>query len=554
MNWNGIKPRKPESQIIIIISVIFLLSSNSYSQVKFVDVTKESGIHFKHTDGRSGRRYIVETLGSGVAFFDYNNDGYLDIYFVNGASLPLEKSPIQATNALYRNNWDGTFTDVTKEAGVGDTGYGVGCAVGDYNNDGYPDLYITNYGTNVLYKNNGDGTFTDVTKAAGVGDTRWGASCAFADYDNDSDLDLFIANYLDFKIEYYEPCSIGSIMTYCDPRAYYPLRDTLYRNNGDGTFADVTKSVGINFVGRGLGVVWGDYDNDGDVDLYVANDTDKNVLYQNNGDGTFTDVSLLAGVGYNENGVPENGMGTNWGDYDNDGYFDLIVTNFSEQINTLYHNDGNGFFTDVSYISGIGEESFPFLSWSTHFFDYDNDGYRDIFVANGHLHDNVHQFSDVTTYAQKNHLFRNNRNGTFSDISEKSGQGMSLKKVSRGAALGDYDNDGDIDIVITNSNQPPDLLRNDGGNKNNWLMIKTVGTKSNRSGIGARIKILSQGKMQSDEVRSGSGYLSQNDLRVFFGLGKNAKVELVEIHWPSGIVQKIEDVKANQLLIVTEGE
>ena len=541
-----------------IISGIYVTQSkceNNANQVIFVEATTEAGLNFKHFDGRSGRRYFVETLGSSAAFFDYDNDGDVDIYLVNGADLPGITSEVPAENVLYRNNGDGTFTDVTAIAGVADTGYGVGCAAGDYDNDGYLDLYVTNYEANVLYHNNGDGTFTDVTAESGVGETRWSAGCAFADYDNDGYLDLFVANYLQFDFDKERVCKHRNIISYCDPRDYVGIPDTLYHNNGDGTFTDVTREAGVyNPIGHGLGVVFGDYNNDGYIDLYVANDTTQNFLYHNNGDGTFIDVSLFAGVGFSENGRTESSMGTDFGDYDNDGYLDIIVTNFQDEVNTLYHNDGNGFFSDVSFASGIGAASLKYMGWGAHFFDYDNDGDEDIIAANGHLFDNVEMFDDVATYPQINHLYRNDGKGKFTEVSAQSGSGFSPVKVSRGAVLGDYDNDGDIDILITNSNQTVDLLRNEGGNRNHWLMIKTIGTKSNRDGIGARITVTVGNQSFIDEVRSGSGYIGQDDMRVMFGLGKNKKVDTIHIRWPSGIEDVIRDVEANQLLIVTEGQ
>ena len=348
----------------------------------FTDVTAEAGIEFQHTDGRSGRYYLLEELGSGAAFFDYDNDGDLDIYFVNGTYLPGAISESQPTNALYRNNGDGTFTDVTNLSGVGDTGYGVGCCVGDFDNDGYLDIYVTNFGKNVLYRNNGDGSFSDVTDAAGVGDGRWGASCAFADYDKDGDLDLYASNYVEFNIDENKVCHRGGVRTYCPPQAFEGVADVLYRNNGDGSFSEVTQEAGVsNPRGRGLGVVWGDYNNDGFLDLYVANDTNENYLYRNNGDGTFSDAAFFAGCALSEHGKMESGMGVDFGDFDNDGFLDIAVTNFQNEVATLYRNNGNGFFTDVSYPSGTGEKTLPSLGWSVCFFDYDNDADKDLYSS-----------------------------------------------------------------------------------------------------------------------------------------------------------------------------
>ena len=552
---------------VIFLILLFVLESKAQENaVQFVDVTQAAKITFRHNDGSSGEKYYLEPTGAGAAFFDYDNDGDLDIYFVNGANLPGATSEKPPSNALYRNNSDGTFTDVTDIAGVGDTNYGCGCCVGDYDNDGNQDLYITNFEANVLYHNNGDGrftegkllseanTFSDVTQKAGVGDERWGSCCAFADYDNDGDLDLFVSNYVVFNLEENPICSSRGIRVYCGPETYEGVHDILYQNNGDGTFTDVTKSAGLYNPGKGFGVVWGDYDNDGDLDLFVANDTTPNFLYCNNSDGTFAEIAMMAGVALSESGMAFNGMGANFGDYDNDGYLDIIVTNFQDQTTSLYRNTHDGFFFDVTFTCGIGEQTLPYLEWGVDLFDFDNDGDLDIFTANGHVDDNIEQFDPIGTYNQQNQLFRNNGDGTFSDISNMAGPGLLIKRVSRGAAFGDYDNDGDIDILVTNVNQPPILLRNDGGNKNHWLMIKTVGVKSNRDGIGARITLSANGKMQIREIKSGSSFLCQSDMRAFFGLGKASTVDFVEIRWPSGIVDKVENVKANQIITIVEGQ
>ena len=531
--------------------------------VKFAATTKQAGIHFEHHDGRSGRRYFIEPLGAGAAFFDYNNDGFQDIYFVNGADLPGMTSNEPPRNALYHNNGDGTFTDVTEAAGVGDTGYGMGCTVGDYNNDGFSDLYVTNFGPNVLYHNNGDGTFTDVTDLVGTGDARLGTGCAFADYDNDGFLDLYVTNYVQYTLKSDKVCTNKGVRTYCDPRLYAGELDILYHNSGDGTFTDVTEAAGFSkATGRGLAVVFGDYDDDGDVDLYIANDADQNFLYRNNGDGTFSDVSLIAGVGLSEDGEAENGMGVDFGDYNNEGRLDLVVTNFQGQTNTVYRNEGNGLFSDRSYASKIGVVSLPYLAWGVSFFDYDNDGYQDLFIANGHLQENVREFDPIGFYEQPNLLFRNNRDGTFDEVGMGSGQGSvgedvilpPLERVSRGAAFADYDNDGDLDLLVTNLRASPDLLRNDGENRNAWLILKLVGTRSNRDAIGARVKVRTGKATQIREVRSGSSYLSQNDMRLHFGLGRYKQVDLIQIRWPSGLHERLEKIQANQILTLIEGK
>lgn len=531
------------------------LNANLLPQL--IDVTKEAGINFKHIHGGSGERYYVETMGSGCAFLDYDNDGDLDIYLINGAPLPRYTTKKTPTNILYQNQGDGTFVDVTKEAGVGDTGYGIGCAVADYNNDGFVDLYLTNFGPNMLYRNNGDGTFSDVTLSAGVGDQKWSASAAFFDYDNDGNLDLYVVNYVNFTILNHVKCGRGAkgIRAYCHPDVYDGVSDVLYRNNGDGTFTNVTKQAGVyKPSGKGLGVVCGDLDNDGDQDIYVANDKTPNFLYRNNDDGTFSEIGLLAGTGYNEDGISEAGMGVDLGDYDGNGFLDIFVTNFSNETNTLYQNQGNGFFIDATYVSGLGVPSLTFLAFGTSFFDFDLDGDLDIYVTNGHVLDNVELFKDNITYAEPDQLFENNGGGFFIDVSGKLGRDFQIAKVGRGAAFGDYDNDGDVDILISNNNQTANLFRNDSVNQNNWLKVKTIGTKSNRDGIGAKIKVIAGDLVQIAEVRSAASYLSANDLRVTFGLGKRKKVDCVEIRWPSGLVETHKDLPVNHLLVLKEGE
>ena len=541
--------------IAIVAQGILIPSISANTSIQFVDVTQEAGIHWKHVDGRSGQKYFMETLGSGAAFFDYDADGDPDLYFVNGAPLPGYVSQEIPTNCLYRNNGDGTFTDVTEKAGVGDTGYGHGCAVGDYNNDGQLDLYVTNYGTNRLYRNNGDGTFAEVAESVGVTEPRWSTSCAFADYDRDGNLDLYVVNYIVFDINENPWCGLREkgIRAYCEPDNFIAQSDTLYRNNGDGTFTDVTKTAGIyNTTGKGLGVVWADYNNDGAADIYVANDSTENFFYRNNGDGTFEEVGFMVGVALSENGAAENGMGTTFGDWNNDGWFDLTVTNYAQQTNTLYHNDADGFFTDATATTKTAQLTYPYLGWATAFIDYDNDGYQDLFVANGHLHENLAELGQEGTYGQRNLLFRNNSNGTFTEISETLGPGMKLTDVSRGATFADYDLDGDIDIVVTNSNTAPRLLRNDGGNRKNWLQIRLTATNGSTDAIGARVKITTGKLTQTREVRSGDGYLSQQDLTLHFGIGDSEQVDSIEVQWQTGAKQFIGSVPANQVLSLEE--
>ena len=540
---------------VVAAQIISIRAVSADTNIQFVDVTQEAGIHWKHVDGRSGQKYFMETLGSGAAFFDYDADGDPDLYFVNGAPLPGYVSQEIPTNRLYRNNGDGTFTDVTEKAGVGDTGYGHGCAVGDYNNDGQLDLYVTNYGTNRLYRNNGDGTFTEVSESAGVTEPRWSTSCAFADYDRDGNLDLYVVNYIVFDIDKNPWCGLKEkgLRAYCEPDNFTAQSDTLYRNNGDGTFTDVTKTAGIyNTTGKGLGVVWGDYDNDGAADIYVANDSTENFFYRNNGNGTFEEIGFMVGVALSEDGVAENGMGTAFGDWNNDGWLDLTVTNYAQQTNTLYHNDADGFFTDATATTKTAQITYPYLGWATAFIDYDNDGYQDLFVANGHLHENLAELGQEGTYGQRNLLFRNNANSTFTEVSETLGPAMKLEDVSRGATFADYDLDGDIDIVVTNSNTPPRLLRNDGGNRKNWLQIRLTGTKGSTDAIGARVKVTTGKLTQTREVQSGDGYLSQRDLTLHFGIEDYGQVDSIEVRWQNGTEQLIKSVSANQILSLEE--
>ncbi len=529
------------------------------SRVQFVDVAEEVGVVAQNVSGDSEQTYLVDSMMGGSAFFDYDQDGDLDLYILNGSKVVGFPDQEHPRNTFYRNE-RGKFVDATNEANLGDIGWGMGCAVGDYNNDGDLDIYITNYGRNVLYANQGDGTFVDVTEYAQVGDERFGTGCAFFDYDGDGYLDLYVANYVDFK-HFLQTTPNRSYMwkglrVHFGPRGMKGGGDILYRNQGDGTFADVTVEAQVVAQDKlyGMGVIGGDYDRDGDVDIYVANDTGANFLYQNQGDGTFVDIGWMIGAAYGESGEAQGCMGIAYGDYDNDLYQDILVTNFWEQTNTLYHNDRGTFFSDLSFDAGVGKESFQFLAWGTEFFDYDNDGDKDLFVANGHLFPQLDRANLGTSYAQTNQLFENLGDGTFAEVSQVSGEGLKIKKVSRGASFGDYDDDGDLDIFVLNLNDRPTLLRNDGGNENNWLMVKTIGTESNRDGIGARIEVRSGGLTQSAEIRSGASYLSHNDLRAHFGLGQREAIDLLVVRWPSGLQERFENLSANRLVVLQEGE
>ncbi len=536
-------------------------------EVQFQDVTEGSGIDFVHINAASGEKYLVETMCGGCGFFDYDGDGDLDVYLVNGAHLPGFRPGHKPINRLYRNNGEGagwTFTDVTGASGVGDSGYGMGCVVGDYDNDGDLDLYVTNFGPNAFYRNEGDGTFTDVTAQAGVGDALWGSAAAFFDADRDGDLDLYVANYLDFTLENNKVCSgprsLGK-RAYCHPDEYPGAADVLYRNEGDGTFKDMTREAGIYRPdGKGLGVVCTDYDGDGDLDIYVANDSMENYLFANSGDGKFEEIGLLVGAAFNEMGQTEAGMGVDCADVDGDGDLDLMIGHLDSETNTLYRNEGDGTFTDVTASAGIGPPTLLSVTFGLVFLDVDNDGDADAFAANGHVLDNVH----LMPYQQPNQLFENEGGGRFVDASARFGAGLSIARVSRGLAAGDYDNDGDVDLLVGNIADRPDLLRNEGGNGGSWLAVKLVGGArggqgsevrvSNRDGIGARVRVVAGDRAQVKEVHSGTSYLAMSDLRLHFGLGKQDRVDLVEVRWPSGVVDRIEGVEVNRVMIIREGE
>lgn len=539
-------------QLLLIFSRGGALPPNA---VQFTDITDRAGIKFRHVASPE-KKYIVESMSGGLALIDYDSDGYLDIYFVNSLTVDLVKSNGKTRSALYHNNGDGTFTDVTDKAGVADIGWGMGAAVGDYNNDGFDDLYVTCLGPNHLFKNNGNGTFTDVTQTAGVGDPRWSTGAAFVDYDNDGKLDLFVSNYVDFDINHLpefgkgKTCQFKSVPVQCGPRGLPGAGDSLYRNNGDGTFTDVSKKAGVSDPQGyyGMGVICSDFDGDGFTDIYVANDSTPNFLYRNNGDGTFKDVGFISGAAVNENGSEQGSMGVTVGDYDHDGKFDIFVTNFDDEYNTLYRGGERLSFADVSYSAKVAAASLVYVGWGTKFFDYDNDGWVDLFVANGHV------YPQLEHYRQRKLLHKNNRDGTFLDVSAQSGAPLTEQRASRGVAFGDLDNDGDVDLVINDLDGSPQLLRNDGGNLNNSVIIKTIGVKSNRDGIGARVRVVSGDLTQMDEVRSGASYISQSDLRLHFGLEKRTKIDLIEIRWPSGAIDKITNAGVNKILTVKEGQ
>jgi hypothetical protein len=536
------------------------VSQSADGRVQFIDVTGQSKITFKHVSAPE-KKYIVESMSGGVALFDYDNDGLLDIYLVNSLTVAIAANPKSSRSELWHNNGDGTFTDVTDKAGVGYPGWGMGVCTGDFNNDGWEDLYVTCLGPNHLYKNNGDGTFTDVTEKAGVGDPRWSTGAAFADYDNDGWLDLFVANYVDFKLDNLpefgkgKMCQYRGIAVQCGPRGLPGAGDALYRNNGDGTFTEVSKKAGVSDpLGHyGLGVAWCDFNEDGYVDLYVANDSRPNYLYKNNGDGTFTDVGFLSGTAVSEDGAEQGSMGVTIGDFDHRGRWNIFVTNFSDEYNAFYRHEKDFLFSDYSFASKTAQISFPFVGWGTKFFDYDNDGWLDLLVVNGHVYPQMENANLGTTYRQRKLFYKNNRDGTFSEIAAEVGSALMQPAVSRGAAFGDLDNDGDVDVVINNLDGAPTILRNDGGNKNNFVTVRLVGTKSNRDAFGARVKVTAGDLVQVDECRSGGSYISQNDTRLHFGLERRSKVDIIEIRWPGGKVEKVNDIPANSFVIIKEG-
>jgi hypothetical protein len=534
----------------------------------FIDVARTAGLNAKTIyGGEHKNKYLLETTGCGVAFYDYDNDGWLDIFLVNGWRLEGFPAGQEPTSHLFKNNRDGTFTDVTAKAGLIHHGWGQAVCVGDYDNDGFDDLFVSYFGKNVLYHNNGDGTFTDVTDKAGVGGNgkRWNTGCAFVDYDRDGKLDLFVANYIDLDLATAPvpesgPCLYKGVMVACGPPGLKGGKNILFHNNGDGTFTDVSEASGILSSNGtfGLGVLTGDFDNDGWPDIYVANDSSPSALYQNKKNGKFEDIAVIAGCALSPDGKPQAGMGVSAADYDLDGNLDIVKTNFAGDTPSLYHNLGGANFEDTTFTAGLGAHT-QYLGWGCGFFDFDNDGWADILICNGHVYPEVEQLKTEAGYVQRKLLYRNLRNGKFEEVTDMAGPGITTPVAGRGCAFGDFDNDGDIDMVVNTVNGPPQLLRCDSSSGNNWIKVKAIGTKSNRSGIGARVTCIATFRgetkphRQIDEVRSGGGYFSQGDLRVHFGLGKANKVDVLEIRWPSGQVDTMKDVAVNQVVFVKEG-
>ena len=525
------------------------------------DITQKAGIHFSHYSAPEAR-YIPESMSGGVLLLDYDRDGWLDIYFTNAPTVAMALRGETARGALYHNNHDGTFTDVTEKAGLRTPCFGMGGAVGDFNNDGWPDIYLTCLGGNVLYRNNGDGTFTDVTAKAGVREGRWSTGAAFGDYDGDGFVDLFVTNYVDLDLEHLPVFGSGATCRYmgvdvqCGPRGLRTSRNSLFHNNGDGTFTDVTKSAGVNddYGAYGLTVIWADFNNTGRPDVYVANDSTAAYLYRNDGHGKFTDIGLESGTALGEDGHEQAEMGIAVGDYLHTGRPSLAVNDFALDNTPLYRNDGKWNFEDVSYASGVGLPSVPWVKWGNAFVDLDNDGWLDLITVNGHVYPQVDTLPSGARYREPKLLYFNQGDGTFCEASDQAGPALLEPHVSRGLAVGDLFNDGNMDIVVEDLVGSPMILKNHGIEGRHWVSFELAGTRSNRLAIGARLKVVAGGMTQTDEIHSGGSYLSQNDLRVHFGLGSATKIDTLEINWPSGAVDTVKDLQVDKFYAVLEGK
>jgi len=546
-------------------ALVGLCAESTDPKVVFVDVAKSAGVDAQNVwGGIESKKYIIEAKGSGLGWIDYDNDGWIDIYYTNGIrfdeSYTEENAP---TSHLYRNNRDGTFTDVTRAAGVGRTGWQTAVCVGDFNNDGWDDLYCGFWGHSILYRNNGDGTFTDVTRESGLyrEEVNWGTGCTWFDYDRDGNLDLYASNYIELDVSKVPApgdnadCVWKGIPVLCGPRGLQGAADFLYHNNGDGTFTDVTEVSGVSVAGPGYAItaVSADFDNDDWPDIYVAIDSEPSLLFINNHDGTFEESAMIAGCGYSEDGQEQAGMGVGVADFNCDGWLDIFKTNFQNDTCNLYQSNQDGTFTDIYAMAGLGRNT-QYVNWGAGFIDYDNDGWTDIFYVTGHVYPRIERMNVDAELKTPRIVYRNLSDGKFQDVSSQLGTGVTQRFASRGCAFGDYDNDGDVDVVVLNMNDRFSLLRCDGGNENNWIKLKLIGTRANRSAIGARVRVVTGGHAQIDEVRSGGSVMSQNDLRLHFGLAQATEVDLLEVKWPTtGAVERFKGVKANQIVTVVEG-
>jgi len=541
----------------MVMALLFCLGNHSAlvraGEISFSDITQKAGISFQHHNGAFGKKYLPETMGAGGAFLDFNNDEHQDLLLINGRDWPSRKTGQPHTPALYQNTGKGAFVDVTKQAGLSQTMYGMGCGIADYDSDGFDDIYLLNLGPNLLFKNNGDGSFTDVTERAGLGLAQWSTSCCWLDYDRDGQLDLFVGNYVVWSEDKDLWCTLDGVnKSYCTPESYQGVSPRLYRNQGDGTFVDVTQKAGIfQAHAKTLGCVAFDFNEDGWPDIAVANDTQPDYLYENNRDGSFMEVGVMSGLAYSETGMARAGMGMDVADYDHQGRFHLIVGNFSNEMIGFYHNEGNGLFTDFAPRSKIGLASLPFLTFGLFFFDADLDGHEDILGVNGHVEDQIAVVQKTVTHAQRALLFHNQGNGQFTEIGAELGDSFSRPLVGRGAAYADIDLDGDLDVLITANGGAPRLLRNE-GSTHSWLRFKLQGTSSNRNGIGARVKVHSQDRVQHKLLKAGNSYCSQSELRLCFGLGEAKRVDQVEVFWPSGHRDVYENIQAPGAYLLTE--
>ena len=551
---------QPTALLVTLLTLPHVVVAQEDEFTTFVDVAQTLGVTLLNINGDNDKDYIIEVNGNGASFFDYDNDDDADLLIANGSTLENRPSGGDPMVALYAND-GGRFVDVTESSGLVNRGWGVGVCIADYDNDGNRDVYVTAFGPNVLFKNNGDGTFTDVTARSLTGDSHWSTNCAFADYDRDGDVDLYVANYLAFDRDKIprrgesDICKFMGADVMCGPLGLAGEPDTLYQNNGDGTFTDVTREAGIEDPDYyGFGVAFTDFDNDGWPDIYVANDSVPNLMFQNNGDGTFSEIGLVSGTALNEQGSEQSGMGVAAGDYDGNGLLDIFVTNFSHDTNTLYQNLGGMLFIDSSLQAGLAEVSLPYLGWGTSFVDLDNDGFLDIFVANGHVYPEIDGLEVGTNFLQRKEIYRNQGDGTFDEVGTLIGGDIALGRSTRGLAFSDFDNDGDLDAIAININDRPNLYRNDAANPNHWVSLRLEGVESNRDAIGARIEIDAGGRTQTATIQSGGSYLSHNDLRAHFGIGTATQIDRIRIDWPNGQTEELNDIEADQFVTIREGE